>query len=296
MLKRLFMFGAAAASAGAAIGYVKVRTAFRTWGIDKEISARPLDGDEIVPDAEAIDTRVIEIAAAPEGVWPWLAQMGYGRAGWYSYDELDMNHASAEQILPELQDVEVGDVFPTHPGGGFEVRIARPNEALVLYADRALVEAQAKKARETGASIDTASTNVKATGAYLEASMRGDFKASWAFVLEPVAEGRTRLIERFRGHMEMPLETDTPAFAPELAGNALLFGLFVMVRKQMLGIRDRAEGRPIRHAPWREMALQAREKAMAAGTSIRDTAWSRDEEPREVAQPATEPAAIPNPA
>ncbi|HEX3265831.1 MAG TPA: hypothetical protein VHR16_09215 [Candidatus Limnocylindrales bacterium] len=296
MLKRLFMFGAAAASAGAAIGYVKARAAFRTWGIDKGIAARELVGDEILPDAEAIDTRVIEIAAPPKAVWPWLVQMGYGRAGWYSYDELDMHQRSADAIIPELQHVKVGDVFPTHPGGGFVAKIVKANEALVLYADRALVEAQAREAHAAGVGIEAAPANVKATGAYLEASMRGDFKASWAFVLEPLPDGRTRLIERFRGHMEMPLEPETPKFAPELAAKALLFGLFVMARKQLLGIRDRAEGRPITHSPWRELALQGREKAMTAAASARAAARSREIEPREVAEPAIEPAAVPTPA
>ena len=257
MLKRLFMFGAAVASAGAAIGYVKARAAFRTWGIDPAEATRPLPGDDIVTEAEAVDTRGIDIAAPPEEVWPWLVQMGYGRAGWYSYDELDMDRPSAERVIPELQHVKVGDVFPTHPGGGFEVKLVKANKALVLYADRALVEAQAEQARQAGATIETASPNVRATGMYLDASVRGDFKASWAFVLEPLPEGRTRLIERFRGHMEMTLEPDRPRFAPELAGKAMLFGLFVMVRKQMLGIRDRVEGRPISHAPWRAIARQA---------------------------------------
>jgi hypothetical protein len=54
---------------------------------------------------------------------------------------------------------------------------------------------------------------------------------------------------------------------PAVAGKALLFGLFVMVRRQMLGIRDRAEGRPIQHAPWRELALRARQKALDAATA-----------------------------
>ena len=268
MLKRLFMFGAAVASAGAAIGYVKARAAFRTWGIDPEEADRALPGDELVPEAEAIDTRGIEIGAPPEVVWPWLVQMGYGRAGWYSYDELDMDHPSAERLIHELQHVKVGDVFPTHPGGGFEVKVVKAAKALVLYADRELVEAQAKAAREAGPTLSAASANVRATGMYLDASMPGDFQASWAFVLEPLPEGRTRLIERFRGRMELPKD-GRPNIAPELAGKALLFGLFVMVRRQMLGIRDRAEGRPIGHAPWRELALRAREKAMAAAERAR---------------------------
>ena len=262
MLKRLFVIGAAIASAGAAFGFLQARTAFRTWGVDRKEAERELPGDELVPDAEAIDTRGIDIAAAPDAVWPWLVQMGYGRAGWYSYDELDMDRPSAERIVPELQEIKVGDIFPTHPGGGFEVKSVEPEKALVLYSDRALVQAQAEAA---GEGLETASGNVRAAGAYLDASMPGDFQASWSFVLEPTPVG-TRLIERFRGRME-PVE-NRPA-PPAIAGKALLFGLFVMVRRQMLGIRDRAEGRPISHAPWREVALAARAKSMDAAAAAR---------------------------
>jgi hypothetical protein len=267
MFKRLFVIGAAIASAGAAIGFVRAREAFNTWGVDQSEADRTLAGDDLVPDAEAVDTRIIDIAAPPEAVWPWLVQMGYGRAGWYSYDELDMDHASAEQIVPELQHVEIGDVFPTHPGGGFVVRVVEPEKALVLYADRELVEAQAKAAMTTE-SLENAPANVRAAGAYLDASMPGEFRASWAFVLEPRPDSGTRLIERFRGRME-PIEGK--AAPPAIAGKALLFGLFVMVRRQMLGIRDRAEGRPISHAPWRDVALRARERAMQAATEARIT-------------------------
>ena len=253
--------GAVAASAAAAFGFVQARTAFKRWGTDPDEAARELPGDELVPEAEAIDTRGIDIAAPADRVWPWLVQMGYGRAGWYSYDELDMDRPSAEGIIPELQKVEVGDVFPTHPGGGFEVRIVEPGRALVLYADRELIEAQAASA---GEGIDAAAPNVRATGAFLDASMRGDFEASWAFVLEPTDSGGTRLIERFRGRMAPPEGRPAP---PAIAGKAILFGLFVMVRRQMLGIRDRAEGRPISHAPWQEAMRRAREQARAKATA-----------------------------
>ncbi|HET8786692.1 MAG TPA: hypothetical protein VFM38_13720 [Candidatus Limnocylindrales bacterium] len=252
MLRRLFVIGAAVGAAAAAYGIVQARIQFRTWGIDPEEASKALPGDAIVPDAEAVDTRGIDIDAPPDKVWPWLVQMGYGRAGWYSYDQLDMNHASATEIVPELQHLAVGDVVPTHPGGGFEVRELDPGASLVLYADRALIDAQAKAAEEKGEGLETASVNVKATGAYLDASMRGDFKASWAFVLEPRPENRTRLIERFRGVMELPPETSPEGakVGRAVAGRALIFGLFVMVRRQLQGIRDRAEGRPIAGFRW----------------------------------------------
>jgi len=248
MLKRLFMLGAAAASAGAAIGFVRARTEFRTWGIDATATGKALPGDDLVPEAEAADTRVIEIAAPPKDVWPWLVQMGYGRGGWYSWDQLDMNMPSADRIVPELQTLGIGDLVPTHPGGGFEVRVLEPEHALVLYTDRALVDAQAKAAPAGG---EEASANVRATGLYLDRTMQGEFAASWAFVLEPTATGGTRLVERFRGHMAPAPAVDggEAKAPPKFAGSMLLFGIFVMVRKQLQGIRDRAEGRPLTR-PW----------------------------------------------
>lgn len=248
MLKRLFMMGAAIASAGAAVGFVKARAEFRAWGTDPLERGRSLPGDDLVPDAEAIDTRGIDIAAAPGEVWPWLVQMGFGRGGWYSYDQLDMNRPSVDRIVPELQNLAVGDVMPTHPGGGFEVRILEPGHALVLYADRELMNTQAEKSPE---GLEDAPANLKATGVYLENTLRGDFQASWAFVVEPNDKGGTRLVERFRGRM--PLPENAPAavrMGPRVAGNVLVFSLFVMVRRQLLGIRDRAEGRPVRRSPF----------------------------------------------
>lgn len=246
MFKRLFIVGAAAASAGAAIGFSKARTEFRTWGVDAADVAKELPGDELVPEAEAVDTRCLDIAAEPKDVWPWLVQMGYGRGGWYSWDQLDMNMPSADRIVPELQHLAVGDVVPTHPGGGFEVRILEPERALVLYANRELIDAQAKAAAAEGESLEGASANVRATGMYLDRTMQGDFQASWAFVLEPTPGGGTRLIERFRGHMAPAPAADGEVKAPpKVAGTMLLFGLFVMVRRQLQGIRDRAEGRPL---------------------------------------------------
>jgi len=249
MLKRLFMAGAVFATGSAIAAFVPARTIWRTWGIDPAEQARALPGDDLVTEPIATETRGIDIAATPAAVWPWLVQMGYGRAGWYSYDELDVSRPSAERILPDLQALTVGDVLPTHPGGGFEVRVIEPEHALVVYTDRRLVEAQAAAARttsEASAGIDTASPNVRVTGAYLDRAIEGEFWASWAFVLEPTATG-TRLIERFRVRMTPPTRPSGQPFTiPGFAFSLLGFGVVVMVRRQMLGIRARVEGRPIR--------------------------------------------------
>jgi hypothetical protein len=246
VLKRLFFTGAAIATASAWAGFVATRTVWRTWGIDPAETARALPGDDLVAEPTAAETRGVDIAAAPETVWPWLLQMGYGRAGWYSYDDIDMNHPSLDRIDPELQHLELGDIVPTHPGGGFVVKVLEPERALVVYADRALVESQAAEAKD---GLATASTNVRATGAYLDKAVSGDFSATWAFVLEPTETG-TRLIERFRVHVEAPRQRSGRAFTiPGFAFSLLGFGVFVMIRRQMIGIRARAEGRPIHRRP-----------------------------------------------
>lgn len=242
MFRKLFVVCAAVGSAAAWAGFVAARTLWRTWGIVAADVARVLPGDELVPDPVGVDTRTIEIDAPPAQVWPWLVQMGYGRGGWYSYDQLDMNHPSLDHVDPDLQSLAIGDVVPTHPGGGFEVKVLEPEQALVVYLDRALMLEQAERAAAAGTTAEGPSSNLKVTGAALERSMPGDFAASWAFVLEPTADGRSRLIERFRIRMAPPAGArPTPPFVTTMLG----FGVFVMTRRQMLGVRDRVEGRPL---------------------------------------------------
>ena len=109
-------------------------------------------------------------------------QMGYGRGGWYSYDAMDMQGASAFQVLPELQDLKVGDVVPTYPGGGFVVSALEPNRALVLYLDTDLVREQAEAARPRDPR--RARRTSGPPGALMENAQPAEFSASWAFVLE----------------------------------------------------------------------------------------------------------------
>jgi hypothetical protein len=64
-----------------------------------------------------ISTHAITNDAPPEQVWPWMAQMGAGRAGWYSWDAIDNGRtASAMRVLPKLQTIVPGDVMPAVPG------------------------------------------------------------------------------------------------------------------------------------------------------------------------------------
>ena len=168
---------------------------------------RVLPGDELIPTPLDSLTHAITIRAAPMDVWPWLAQMGAGnRAGWYSYDFLDNGRQpSATSLIPGLQRLLVGMVFPALPGAtdGFTLAAFEPGRSLVL---------------------DWKTPD-------------GVRLVSWAFVLEPLDGGSTRLIVRARGG---------PAYRfhglPWSVTKRLVpFVHFMMQRKQLLGIARRAE-------------------------------------------------------
>ena len=118
----------AGAVIGTAAGITIGRTVrwWRTWGFDPIEAAKALPGDDLVPTPTAIDTRGITIDAPPDAVWPWLVQMGYGRGGWYSYDQLDMRGESAESHHPGPGRAHRSATScPTSPDSGFAVRVAR---------------------------------------------------------------------------------------------------------------------------------------------------------------------------
>jgi hypothetical protein len=92
------------------------------WGATAGEVARPMPGDGILAADAPSTTRAITIGVPAHQVWPWLAQLGYGRAGWYSYDWLDNDgQPSARQIHPEWQHLRAGDQILMMPGSGFDV-------------------------------------------------------------------------------------------------------------------------------------------------------------------------------
>jgi len=102
------------------------------WGAAPDEVSRPMVGDDICPDARLIATRAITIDAPPSEVFPWLRQMGFGRAGWYSYDILDnLGRRSARRVHPEWQSLQAGDSVPGGPAD-FEAAIVEPPRAFVL--------------------------------------------------------------------------------------------------------------------------------------------------------------------
>lgn len=186
------------------------------WGAtDGEVDA-PLPGDELIDDPDVTATRAITIAASREQVWPWLAQLGQGRGGFYSYDRLE-NLAgceihSADRIVPEWQDVAIGDEFRLHPE--LVLRVER------VDAPYALVVAGIAPT-ETSANADAAPT---------------PYDFTWAFVLDEAGPGSARLVVRERYGYRAK-------WAAALVEPVSLIS-FVMTQRMMRGIRERAVQNP----------------------------------------------------
>jgi len=257
MIKRIIVGAAVAAGGWAA--YAGARQWYTTWGIDPDERGRTLPGDDLVSDPTLVETRGITIDAPPEAVWPWLVQMGFGRAGWYSYDAIDMKGTSAEAILPEHQALAVGDTVRTDPGGGFVVKVIEPERALVLFVDPEILAARGGVMPVPGDAPGLAMT-----GRFLETATPPRFRAAWAFVLEPLDGGRTRLIERFSAKAEG--EAEAASRATRLMEPLLGFGFFVMAQRQMTGIRTRAEKLAKDRAALRHDVAGVMEHAMSAGS------------------------------
>lgn len=125
----------ATVSLGLAVIYWRwIRPRLLQWGATSEEVRQTMPGDDLISAPTMVATRGITIEAPVEEVWPWLVQMGgYTRAGWYSYDRLDnAGRPSADRIVPELQDLAVGDVMLTSQRGGFTVRRIHPGRFIVL--------------------------------------------------------------------------------------------------------------------------------------------------------------------
>ena len=190
-------------------GMLLVLAAFATYG-SMQVRATPgeqgrtLPGDGLIPQPIGSVNHAVTIRRPPHDVWPWLVQMGSDRAGWYAYDFIDNGgHRSADRILPEFQDIEVGKVFPALPGvtDVFTVVQYEPEQSLVL-------------------------------------SWRlpsGRYMTTWAFVLERVQPDSTRLIVRGRVAPDYH-----PYGLPQwLALGLARPAHFIMERKQLLGIARR---------------------------------------------------------
>lgn len=213
---RSFGFRAAAGVGAYAAGALAMRPWMTRWGSTAAERERSLPGDALVPDAEQ-QTHAITIAAPPRHVWPWLVQMGQGRAGFYSHDRLERLFGAAirnaDTIHPEWQAIAVGDLVRTYrpmprfePLGWFVAEL-EPERTLVMC----------------------------------EPERHGVINSSWTFVLEPDVGG-TRLLSRWHfrrrgfGHAVFTRFVFDPAH-------------FVMETGVLRGLRRRVESAGTLNAP-----------------------------------------------
>jgi hypothetical protein len=184
----------------------------RRWGATDSEARGPMPGDDLLRPGAHSTTRAITIDAAPRDVFPWLVQIGYGRGGWYSYDWIDNDgRRSIDRVDPALQDLSAGDRIQMFPGSGPVVREIVPEHHIL-----------------SGGDADT-----------------------WCLLVEPTAEGRSRLVSRWR--QDRPRDLGT--FIWTLVCDP---GAFVMERKMLRTIRDRAEAGRSTEVGWEGLRIAPR--------------------------------------
>ena len=199
-------------TAGAAllgtVYWMIVRPRMLNWGATQGEVARSLPGDDRLPDADAESTMAITIDAPTDAIWPWLRQLGQERGGFYSYEWAEnlvgLDIHNADRIVPEWQDLEVGDTVrlgraDRSPMATLEVAEFDPEESLVLQTP------------------DRPPWWV------------------WAFVLEPIDQTTTRLLVRSRIRLPgNPVIRATSLAALDPVSSLMTYGM-------LKGIRSRAE-------------------------------------------------------
>jgi hypothetical protein len=173
--------------------FLAIRPWHRRWGATAEEVDMPLPGDELVPEPGYHHTRAVTVGAPAEDVWPWLAQIGQDRGGFYSYAWLEnlagCDIRNADRIHPEWQDVRAGDPLAIVRGWGTTLAAVEPGRSLVI--------------------------------------------AGWGtYAIRPIDARTCRLIARSRH----PKGRDSFAYLLTVE-----IPHFVMERKMLLGIKERAE-------------------------------------------------------
>jgi hypothetical protein len=190
-----------------AAGFLLARRWQLRWGATAQELAGPLPGDELIAPPDLAATRALTIHAPAERVWPWIAQLGQARGGFYSYDFLEnlvgCNIHSADRVVPEWQAITAGDEVRLHPDVALEVAAVDPGRSLVLR------------------------------GGVPAGDAPPPFDFTWAFALQPGPDGTTRLIVRERYGYTRP-------WARFMVEPVEVID-FVMTQKMLRGIRSRAE-------------------------------------------------------
>jgi hypothetical protein len=217
MISRLFNTIAAMLVLTAFVYVLFVRSWLLKWGATDLELERPLAGDDLVPNPKYATTHAITINASADDVWRWVIQLGQGRGGFYTYDWLEnlmsLDIHSVDRIVPELQQLSVGDNISLSPENELPMTVA------VIESARALV----LRTGPPDAPVEP--------GDYV----RGEIAGSWAFILEPIDENTTRFIVRWRSDWR------ESALASLLNTVMLEPAHCIMERGMMLGIKARAE-------------------------------------------------------
>lgn len=123
-------------TAATALYVLVIRPWHLRWGAEPEDEKRELPGDELLPQDGTQILHAVTINAPVEKVWPWLAQLGQDRGGFYSYEWLEnlagCEMKNADRIHSEWQHRELGETVHLHPAGGLRVNVFEPGRALGL--------------------------------------------------------------------------------------------------------------------------------------------------------------------
>ncbi len=128
----------AVAGFAATAAYIAViRPWMLNWGASTDDARKPLPVDELTPDDPIESTNAVTIDAPVEEVWPWLAQLGQDRGGFYSYEWLEnlagCRMHNADRVHPEWQRPrQIGETVKLHWGFGLPVSTYQPGRALGL--------------------------------------------------------------------------------------------------------------------------------------------------------------------
>jgi len=177
------------------------------WGASAQECEASLPGDDLITSPDLVATRAVTVRTSVGRVWPWIAQMGQGRGGFYSYDFVEnlagCDIHSADRIVAEWQDIKIGDEIKLAPAVGLEVTALEPGRSLVLRG---------------GAPMGNTPP---------------PYDFTWAWVLRDEPGGTARLLVRERYAYTRPWARFLVEPVEAVS--------FVMTDKMLRGIRDRAE-------------------------------------------------------
>ncbi len=202
-----YVAAASAMGIAAATYILFARPRHLRWGASAQECDASLPGDGLIVSPDLTATRAITVRASAGQVWPWIAQLGQGRGGFYSYDFLEnlvgCDIHSADRVVPGWQDIKIGDKVKLAPAIALDVAALEAGRSLVLRG---------------GVPMGNAAP---------------PYDFTWAWVLRDEPDGTSRLLVRERYAYTRPWARSIVEPAEAVS--------FIMSQKMLRGIRDRAE-------------------------------------------------------